>query len=82
MGRSWLFLTPWLLAAMPITNQSERKVLLKLSPIQYKWLENRAKKNNRARLREAVEIIEQERLRERALRRSATGILSARGGAA
>lgn len=81
MGRSWFFLTPWLLAAMPITNKSDRKVLLTLSQIQYKWLENRAKKNNRARLREAVEILEQERLRERELRRSAFGVLATKGGA-
>ena len=53
----------------------EKYLMLKVSPSLYTWIENRAAKNRRARLREAVDILERERDREE--RRNAR----ARGGA-
>ena len=54
---------------------SEKYLMLKVSPDLYTWIENRATLHRRARLREAVDILERARAREE--RRS----VRARGGA-
>ena len=63
---------------MPRRN-NERALTLFISPELMDWLDDRAAKNQRARLREAVTILEAERARE--ARQSAPGVLNAQAGA-
>lgn len=52
----------------------EKYLMLKVTPETYAWIENRAALHRRARLREAVDILEAERDREaRRLSRKAGG---------
>ena len=48
----------------PSTAVDEKYLMLKVSPDLYAWIETRAALHRRARLREAVDILERERERE------------------
>lgn len=49
---------------MSQSTPTEKYLMLKVSPSLYSWIETRAVLHRRARLREAVDILERERARE------------------